>query len=309
MPDTFENKIVGSGASSQEHAQALEEYWTEERRANAIPVPLPTEKPSQHEAHIAPPVGEPGHSEPGHGGDHHGDHPAAHTAQPHTSGGQAVANTLVYPYRVCGKIFFTQGGKDLAGSASMVSPNVLLTAGHCVYSGGWSTNFVFYPSYGKRAATDPAYKFNYNYLAAWTAWTTKATRQFDYGYAWMPSSPGNIVGWLGLLWNAANAGRTWHAVGYPATPNPPFNGNTMDEAVGSVASSGTAGTIGLTDDNMEHGSSGGPWITNLNNAVLQYANGLQSFHIKDGDFTEYGPVFDASVKGLFDWINNPVNRR
>jgi V8-like Glu-specific endopeptidase len=302
MSDT--NKIIGSGISSQEHAQAIDEYWTEERRANAIPVPMP--KDPAHAPHIAPELGEPGQTEPGHSGDEH----AAHILHPHSAGGNAVANTLVYPYRVCGKIFFTQGGANYAGSASMVSPNILLTAGHCVYNGGWSTNFVFYPSYGKRAATDPAYKFSYNYLAAWTAWTSgSSNRQFDYGMAWMPASPGNIVGWLGLLWNAATAGRTWHAVGYPATPAPPFNGNTMDEAIGTATGGSGAGTLGLTNDNMEHGSSGGPWITNFNSAVLQYANGLQSFHTVDGSFTEYGPVFDANVKGLFDWINNPANRK
>jgi hypothetical protein len=82
----------------------------------------------------------------------------------------------------------------------------------------------------------------------------------------------------------------------------------MDECVGSFASSTVAGTQGLTNDNMEHGSSGGPWITDFNGQSV-YANGLQSTHIKDGDFTEYGPTFTADTKGLFDWINNPANRK
>ena len=63
----------------------------------------------------------------------------------------------------------------------------------------------------------------------------------------------------------------------------------MDECLGQVASSSTAGTIGLTNDNMEHGSSGGPWVTNWNETVRTHANGLQSFHIHDGDTTEFGP--------------------
>jgi len=190
----------------------------------------------------------------------------------------------------------------------MITPNILLTAGHCVYSGGWSTNVAFYPSYGKRASNDRAYKFNYNYVAAWTAWTQHGNRAFDYGMVWFDSAPGNIIGWLGTLWNAPTAGRTWDAVGYPATPNPPFNGNVMDECVGSVASSSTAGTIGLTNDNMEHGSSGGPWITAWNETARTHANGLQSFHIHDGDTTEYGPYFTQDLKGLMDWISNPANR-
>ena len=55
-------------------------------------------------------------------------------------------------------------------------------------------------------------------------------------------------------------------------------------------------------------SSGGPWITEFNGSARVYANGLQSFHIHDGDFTEFGPYFTADVKGLLDWISNPANR-
>ncbi|MFE3026605.1 trypsin-like serine peptidase, partial [Nocardia tengchongensis] len=100
----------------------------------------------------------------------------------------------------------------------------------------------------------------------------------------------------------------WDAVGYPATPSPPFDGNKMDEALGMVQSSSTAGTIGLSNDNMEHGSSGGPWITDFNGSARQYANGLQSFHINDGDTVEYGPYFTQDVKGLLDWISDPAHR-
>ena len=132
---------------------------------------------------------------------------------------------------------------------------------------------------------------------------------YDYGMIWFDSAPGNIIGWLGLLWNAPTANRTWDAVGYPATPSPPFNGNVMDECLGQVASSSIAGTIGLTNDNMEHGSSGGPWITNWNETARTHANGLQSFHIHDGDTTEFGPYFTQDVKKLLDWISNPANRR
>jgi hypothetical protein len=124
---------------------------------------------------------------------------------------------------------------------------------------------------------------------------------------WVDNNPGDSVGWLGLLWNANTAGRSWNAVGYPATPHPPFDGNTMDEARGTFMTSATAGTIGLSNDNMEHGSSGGPWVTDFNGAS-QYANGLQSFHIHDGDLVEFGPYFTADVKGLLDWITNPANR-
>jgi V8-like Glu-specific endopeptidase len=304
---TAVNSVVGSGPTKGGPAEeSAEEYWTEERRAAAKPVPLPKVKRGKAAAPTEPEKrGETGHTQPGHGEEKK---PGKH-AEPRTgTGGQAVAAPLNFPYRTCGKLFFTQGGGGFAGSAAMISPNILLTAGHCVYSGGWSTNIAFYPSYGKRASNDHAYKFNYSYAAAWTAWTQNGNRAFDYGMIWFDSAPGNTIGWLGTLWNASTAGRNWDAVGYPATPNPPFNGNVMDHCVGSVASSSTTGTIGLTNDNMEHGSSGGPWITAWNEAAPTHANGLQSFHIHDGDTTEYGPYFNQDFKGLIDWISNPANR-
>ena len=308
MTNTTDNSIVGTSIDrNHNEAHTIEEYWTEERRAAAKPIPFPKVKTPEHPAHVEPPHGEAGHTSPVHGETDTAN--AAHVAEPHGVGGAAVGNPLAFPYSACGKVFFTQGGQNWVGSASMVSPIILLTAGHCVFeNGGWSSNFVFYPSYPKRAATDPFYKFSYNSLAAWTAWTKSGNRAFDYGMAWFDTAPGSKVGGLGLLWNASTAGRVWHAVGYPESPNPPFSGNAMDEAIGTVASSGTAGTIGLANDNMESGSSGGPWITNFNSTALQYANGLQSFHTVAGSSTEYGPVFTADVKGLYDWISNPANR-
>lgn len=298
MSDIEKNHIVGSKPNSQE--LPAHEYWTPERRAAAKPVPPP--KPGAGERKTEAPEGvvEPGHTPSG--------KPRAERegGKPEAAGGNPVANPKLYPYSTCGKLFFTQGGEGFAGSAAVVSRNVILTAGHCVHQGSggsWSSNVVFYPSY----PLAPALHFSYNFLAAWKAWTNNGNRAFDYGMIWVDNNPGDVVGWLGLLWNASTSGRVWDAVGYPATPHPPFDGNHMDEARGTFAPSATAGTIGLNNDNMEHGSSGGPWITDFNGATV-YANGLQSFHIHDGDFVEYGPYFTSDVKSLLDWISNPANR-
>jgi V8-like Glu-specific endopeptidase len=320
--DQDQNEVVGSGPDRSNEgnaAAAEEEYWTAERRAAARPVPPPgpprEEAASGSEQAAAPPeAGPAGHLPPSRTANGTGQNPAG-TAETEAglqalaAGGNPVGTPLAYPYTTCGKLFFSQGGSDFAGSAALITPNVLLTAGHCVFGGGqWSQNVAFYPSYPSRGSSDPAYKFSYNYVAAWTAWSQNGNRAYDYGMVWFDTAPGQLVGWLGLLWNASTSGRTWDAVGYPATPNPPFAGQTMDEATGTFASSTTSGVIGLSNDNMEHGSSGGPWITDFNGSPREYANGLQSFHVTDGDLTEYGPYFTADVKGLLDWISNPANR-
>ena len=142
MANKEDNKIVGSGPGSTGRKQdaTVAEYWTPERMAAAIPVPMPKEpKGNAPAAETIQPAGEPGKEEPGHPNGSKAESRAqeAEKFQPRTQGGVAVANPLAYPFTTCGKLFFTQGGKDYSGSASVVAPNVLLTAGHCVYLGGW----------------------------------------------------------------------------------------------------------------------------------------------------------------------------
>jgi V8-like Glu-specific endopeptidase len=308
MAQATENRPIGSarGVHGERYESSAEEYWTEERRAQAKPVPMPTPGPGERPAERAETLakGPVGHTPHSYGREKH----VEQHLQPH-AGGQAVAQPLAYPYRTVGKLFFTQNGSNLSGSAALISPNILLTAGHCVYKGGWSANVAFYPSYGKRTSSDPFYRFNYSYEACWTAWSQNSNRAYDYGMIWVDAAPGNQIGWLGTLWNAPTANRTWDAVGYPGQPSPPFNGNTMDEALGQFASSSTSGVIGLTNDNMEQGSSGGPWITNWNETGRTHANGLQTFHIHDGDTVEYGPYFTQDLNNLMNWISNPANRK
>jgi V8-like Glu-specific endopeptidase len=300
---------VGSPLVAGKVAQVHTEFWTPERIQQAQPktmpklvvdpkAPLLVPKPTgalQQTVHNMGSVALPAA-------------PTAPVVRDHRTGGQQVASPLAYPYRVCGRIFFTQNGSGFSGSASLVAPNVLLTAGHCVHDNGhWSENMVFYPSYGSRATTDPFYKIACGRLGAKTTWVNNSDRAHDYGVAWMPTGPGNSLGWLGTMWNASHDNRSWEAVGYPATPNPPFDGSKMDHCTGQFAASSTSGTLGLTNDNMEHGSSGGPWITAFNETTATHANGLQSYHINDGDFTEYGPYFDDNFHELWNWIQQPAN--
>jgi V8-like Glu-specific endopeptidase len=306
MATKHENKVVGSGPAKAARGRAAEEYWTPERIAAAKPKPLPKVHKGEGQAAEVKPEGEQGSVAPGYPEDKGESTPQE--VEPRGRGGNPVAHPLVWPYTTCGKLFFTQADTPFTASASVVARNVLLTAGHCVFEGEWSQNVMFRPSFPDRVSTDPAYQFSWSYEAAWTGWTQHSNRAFDYGFIWIDNNPGDHLGWLGMMWNASTKGRTWDAVGYPGTPSPPFNASEMIEAIGTVASSATAGTIGLTNDNMEHGSSGGPWITDLNGSPREYANGLQSFHITDGSFTEFGPYFTADLKSLFDWISNPANR-
>ena len=283
-------------------------YWTEDRIRAVKPITLPRETLSKIHLPVTP-VGELGHVPPAPGHLEQG-------LQPHgtlglsKTGGAAVPNPLAYPYRTCGRLFFNQGSGGFSGSASLISPNVLLTAGHCVYNGGvWSSNMVFYPSYGSRQSTDPNYRFACGRMWCWTAWTSNGNRAYDYAMVWIGTNPppGNALGWLGLMWNAGTSGRVWDELGYPGEPAP-FNGSVMDGCEGTYSPSSISNTFGLTPDHMGHGSSGGPWITAYNNENPPvHANSVVSYGVSDPPQVVYGPYFTADVQTLFTTINQPGN--
>ncbi len=300
MADTHDHGNSGSLKEELKPAAEAAEYWTEERRKAAKPYPMPKgHEGGKAQAHEVP-KSDPGHAPTGHGSEKEASHHGA--AEAHT----LVANPLVFPYRTVGKLYFTQGGSGFSGSAAIVAPNVLLTAGHCVYANGqWSSNVVFFPSYGKRAGNDPFYRLVCGRLSCRTVYTKSYDRAHDYGMIWMPTGPGNTLGYVGPAWGQSTAGRVADAYGYPATPNPPYNGEQLCSAHGTYTSGAATGTVGLTNDNMEHGSSGGPWFTTIGNSL--HTNGLQSFHVHDGDTVEYGPYFTDEVKTLLDYITNPAN--
>ena len=303
MEDTLTHRIVGirRGANGDE---SFREFWTEEQRAAARPLPMPRPEPASRP--WTPPAGADV------GCTSHGEGRALRSpAEPYAPvpGGNPVSAPLSYPYSACGKLFLTQGQAVARGSAAMISANIALTAGHCVYNQGvWSTRVQFCPGWGHRSSTDPVYAVNYDYLACWTAWSQNGNVAFDYGMIWFDSAPGNTTGWLGTLWNASTANRLWDAVGYPGLPSPPFNENIMDESLGAALPGAVTGTVGLSNDNMEEGSSGGPWLTDYNGSPRVYANGVQSFYTQKDSSTLYGPYFTQDLNGLMNWIANPANR-
>jgi hypothetical protein len=251
----------------------------------------------------------------GHTPYHRGDapEPAAHP-EPQIAGAIGVAQPLSYPYRTVGKLFFTQNGELDSGSAAMISPNVLLTAAHCVYYGGvWSENMEFYPSYGSREGGDPLYRFGYRSLACRSDWIGNTDDfSLDYAMVWIDAAPGKELGFLGLAFLGADGwnleGRRWEAIGYPVIPDPPFDGDTMDHTVGKFFPGDQSNVIGLNNDNMGEGASGGPWLTSVDGPMKAYANGVTSHTNKGtGGFVSYSPFFTTEVLDLYEYISNPAN--
>jgi V8-like Glu-specific endopeptidase len=275
-------------------------YWTPERQKAAKPLPEP--RPMQVGVTGVPkPTGPEGSVKPGRS-KHEPERPE-HGIQSHAD---PVADPTAYPFSTCGKLFMVLGGNNFVASAAVVSRNLILTAAHCLHDGKggtWAEQVTFFPSYKPGSKKS----FGFDYLTVFSAWTDNTDLAFDYGFIWLNHNIGDDQGWLGLYWNAPTDGRTWQAAGYPMTPNPPFDGNSLQSTKGTVVGGGVAGTIGMNRDDMKEGSSGGPWITDFQESPL-YANGLQSHHKADIPNTEFSPHFTAELKQLYDFINNPANR-
>ena len=332
MANAAQNTACGMGGGPNESLG--EEYWTEERRAEAErratakPFPMPKAGGGERPATTgeALPKGPPG-ANAGRNPDSHADakSAAAHLEPPGAGGATVdVQHPLVYPWTAVGKLSYTQNGKPDTGSGALISPNIVLTAGHCIYdknNGGKSIEVDFYPSYGVGAQgrdpqKDPYYKFNCSYLAWRLAWSEDRDPAYDYGLAWIDAAPGNKLGWLGYAWNQPT-NLTWTAYGYPPyTPTAPTSGNTMKAVAGRYAPSPIRpfpGMIGMTNNDMGHGSSGGPWVTT--NPVITDWHDTWPYHVVGVNSTIHAPppimsspYFTQELHELFDWISDPANR-
>jgi V8-like Glu-specific endopeptidase len=335
MANAAENEPIGSHCGDRNEFSE-EGYWTAERRARARPVPLPKVPMPEARGGEQPattgevlPKGPPGHF-PGQPPPGYGEkmnlaphlEPGGDTGVPRVA--VEVPHPLNYPYSTVGKLFYTfpNGGKD-EGTAAMITPNIALTAGHCIYDkdkGGKAINVEFWPGWGyrktidhktKKQIDDPAYCFKPSYLAWETAWGRDNNFAYDYAMAWIDAAPGSQIGWLGIAWNQSLKNRHWTAVGYPA-PSDLVGGTIMYASTGQ-STGFKSGVFGLTNDDMGLGSSGGPWFTQgpIGNDTSPYpVNGVQSRGTGPGPgATSSSPYFTHLVWDLVLYISNLAHRR
>lgn len=106
--------------------------------------------------------------------------------------------TTTYPTRAKVLITFSAG----RCSGTMIGPNTVATAGHCVHSGGSAG--AWYPVssirvYPGRDGTSSPYGFctaRTTYSVA--GWTVTGSENFDYGAIKLNCTVGNTVGWFGI---------------------------------------------------------------------------------------------------------------
>jgi glutamyl endopeptidase len=106
--------------------------------------------------------------------------------------------TTTYPTRARVLITF-EGGRC---SGTLIGPNTVATAGHCVHTGGlfgrWRpvSSFRIYP--GRDGAAAPFGVCTARTLFSVLGWTVGASEEYDYGAVKLNCTVGNVVGWYGF---------------------------------------------------------------------------------------------------------------
>jgi hypothetical protein len=267
------------------------------------------------------------------------DGPSASSAQSGSSSAAAASQNGAWPYsynsnpnRQVGKLFFdTQPGAGeswshcTATAVNSENRSLVLTAGHCVFrpdpdgngiisgNGHWYENFQFCPGYENGCNLGV---WRYRNVSTTFTWFGGygSSHYYDYrddiGVLLVnPNSSGYIVNALGghgISFNAAS-NQYRYSFGYPVSdwrwPEYSYSGEDMIYCPEySYADSSIPGTMWLSCT-MTGGSSGGPWLTNVQSNWLGYVNSVNSHKPYGGKWMQ-GPYFDGEESYLFNYWRN-----
>ncbi|MFC5719161.1 trypsin-like serine peptidase [Streptomyces gamaensis] len=297
--------------SSTDHGEQARSHWTAERMRTAGPIPVPAERHTvQAQSHRLAAQSSAGTAAPA---------AVASRAQATAglSGATAVSRSGVWnahgrmPATTVGKLYFSTPRGNSECTATVVnSPNksVVWTAGHCVSDGKghWYKNWVFVPDYHdgvrplgawswKTVSTPNGYfkKGDSNYdLAALTLWPQNGRKVAD-----VTGSQGYKFNY-GYTWNAYEFGYPYDT--HPARPG--INGQQLRYCIGKTWRAGGQQAIHC---DQGHGSSGGPWLDDLQlGRGWGYLVGNVSHHLSERSDEERSPHFGDAAVNVYNQVKN-----
>jgi len=219
-----------------------------------------------------------------------------------------------YPWKVNGKVYFTNDGADYVCSGTVVpsaagtsNEDEVWTAGHCLsntesLTGVWDSSLEFVPSYnGTVKKQKPDGVFVWTGAAETTsAWLDNRDLSEDEAAFTVDTNGsghilGNVTGWAGFAWNYSTD-EQFVAFGYPAES--PYNGETLitDLGASAVLDTGVGGAgsppIGIGNP-MTGGSSGGGWMMGWTDKGTGYVDGHNDYKYDDQPLAMYSPYQDT----------------
>ena len=112
-----------------------------------------------------------------------------------------ITATDQYPWRcICSLRIKAADGRNFIGTGWLISPRVLLTAGHCVYmhdAGGWADEIEVIP--GRHGGTEPFGSAICTQMSTTHGWVNDQGTNSDYGVIMLPEDKrfGDDLGWIG----------------------------------------------------------------------------------------------------------------
>jgi len=222
------------------------------------------------------------------------------------TGSYYVSSALSYePFKQIGKVFFFSGKSNYVCSGSSIGGGVVLTAGHCVGEAGtYYTNWMFVPQYNN--GVDPNIgSFTAASLCAMSGWMNNGDFARDVAFAVVSSTLETKVGKLDLVFDLPTT-CYWSPIGYPAQS--PWTGQKMAQSYNAqsiIDRNMSPNTRGVSSQ-LNGGSSGGPWIYNIDiaspsDAKHNFAGGINSY-LYTNALNIYSPTFDSTVRSFFNAV-------
>lgn len=214
-----------------------------------------------------------------------------------------------YPLSTVGKVFMTNnaGQNFVCSGTAVVSKkhNVVDTAGHCLYNGGWVHNVIFCPLFAN--GTSPYGCWAARDLEVPSGWINRSANDLhqDFGMAIVAAnSQGDltdVVGGAGWAYNQS-VNQTFYAYGYPAAP--PYDGQTRQSCDGANGKSWQhgGGMVVSIPCKMTGGSSGGPWF--IKNGGNWYVDGHNDFKSSIQPDHMFSPYYDDTWYALYNKAQN-----
>lgn len=226
-----------------------------------------------------------------------------------------VWNTAVFPHSVVGLLRYTiGGGVGKACTATLISPNHVLTAGHCVNAGaggGWYSDFKFYPGQNSAPLLTTPY-FVGTYLYTTVGWASDG--DFDYDFAVVLLGTTNTgKGWMSFGWTSSlSSGWIMNDNGYPGDKDWGTQWHT-DSAISEVE------TNSFSDSSLDlfKGNSGSGTYAYWSSTGARIIYGVFSaesweqywdwgcFCIKTRYYNHHVRLTDTRFNLICNWINNP----
>ncbi|HEY1116996.1 MAG TPA: hypothetical protein VGE43_04785, partial [Acidimicrobiales bacterium] len=215
--------------------------------------------------------------------------------------------------RSVGKLFFSDASANYVCSAAAINTperNLVLTAGHCVNTGGvrgllggcragtYFRNFQFVPAYDNGAAP----------YGRWIGMSAVAPSEWINGcdvfsrdqgmIAVAPLGGANLVDTVGgnaVAWNYPQRQDAVRAVGWPAQS--PYDGTTRQECTASttIAEDGEDAQMPCP---LTGGASGGPWLLTMASADTGFIFAVTSRRTTSGPALLFAVPFDDSIEAL-----------